>query len=283
MNYQPTLRDIQLIELKILKDVAKVCEENGIEYFLEAGTALGAVRHSGFIPWDDDIDIAMDRENYNRFLEIAPKLLGNEYHVQSRELGENCPYLYTKVRLNGTHFSEVATRNLDIHHGIFIDILPYDNVTDNLVERKRHFSKCRFWIRVFSLRSLPETGIQPQKTIKGWIRYVARKLVHWILQLVPFVIIDNQINGLVNKFNGLATENLTCYAYLMDFVIEKETLFPTKKLAFEDAFFSVPNNVERHLKKMYGNYMQLPPTEKRVGHNIHEVKIAQHIIESIRK
>ena len=100
MSY-PRLRGLQLVELEILLEVDRVCRENGIEYFLDGGTAVGAVRHGGFIPWDDDVDIGMTRENYEKFLEIAPEKLKNDYFLQTRKTDKKAPYMYAKVMVPG--------------------------------------------------------------------------------------------------------------------------------------------------------------------------------------
>ncbi len=96
------------------------------------------MEHGGFIPWDDDVDIGMTRENYEKFLEIAPEKLKNDYFLQTRKTDKKAPYMYAKVRKNGTVFMEWNKRNLDMHHGIYIDIFPYDNVPDDIKERNEY-------------------------------------------------------------------------------------------------------------------------------------------------
>ena len=98
----PEIKDVQRVELDILIKVARLCEERGFTYFIESGTALGAVRHGGFIPWDDDIDIGMPRQDYEKFLDIAQEELGDEYFVQTRKTDPNAPFSFAKVRKNGT-------------------------------------------------------------------------------------------------------------------------------------------------------------------------------------
>ena len=119
---------LQKAETEILSEVIRVCDENGITYFAVGGTALGAVRHSGFIPWDDDVDIGMLREDYERFLKIAPEKLKKGYTLCSAESEPNMPSYFAKVRKDGTVFKEESSKNIKMHHGIFLDVMPYDKI-----------------------------------------------------------------------------------------------------------------------------------------------------------
>ena len=118
------LRELQLFELKMLKDITKACEENGIEYYLACGTMLGAVRHGGFIPWDDDIDLYMTVKNYKRFRKIGQKILGKKYFVQNYLSEKEYFEQWTKVVANGTTALSEQLKNWNVNHGISIDVFP---------------------------------------------------------------------------------------------------------------------------------------------------------------
>ncbi|MEG0324706.1 MAG: LicD family protein, partial [Raoultibacter sp.] len=120
------LRKIQLMELEILKDVDRVCCENDIVYWLDSGSALGAARHNGFIPWDDDIDIGMLRDDYDRFLAVAPQALGDRYEVVDPLSSDRHPAMFAKVWLKGTKFYTVETLDAGVFQGVGIDVMPYD-------------------------------------------------------------------------------------------------------------------------------------------------------------
>lgn len=121
-----TLRKVQLVQLEILIEVDRACKENGIRYWLDSGTLLGAVRHKGFIPWDDDLDIAMQRADYDRFLELAPSILGENYFLQHWNNDPGYPLPWAKVRKKGTIYTEYQFQNLNSYNGIYIDVFPFD-------------------------------------------------------------------------------------------------------------------------------------------------------------
>lgn len=125
MQYeQDVLRKLQLAELSILRDIDSVCRSEGIPYFLECGTLLGAVRHGGFIPWDDDIDVGMLRPDYERFLKVAPKALGERYAVCEPRANSRCAGMFAKVWKRGTKFFTAETMEAGIDQGIFVDVFP---------------------------------------------------------------------------------------------------------------------------------------------------------------
>ena len=117
------IKEIQSIALNILKYIDKVCKENKIRYFLVGGTLLGAIRHKGFIPWDDDIDIFMDYQNYQKFMDCCDKYLDTEKFYFQREDTKELPYFFSKIRMNGTTcISPIDIKNKDFHYGIFVDV-----------------------------------------------------------------------------------------------------------------------------------------------------------------
>jgi lipopolysaccharide cholinephosphotransferase len=266
------LRDIQLIELEILKEVVRVCNENGIQYFLDSGTALGAVRHQGFIPWDDDIDIGMTRENYDRFLEIAPKQLSNKYFLQNRRTDKNTPYTFAKVRKNNTIFMEWNKRNLEMHHGIYIDIFPYDNVPDDDLERKEYLNKCNKLNRLFVIRTTPDRDVKPAKSLKWLGLAMVRRVMHILSKVVPLSTIENKTSELFRKYNDIDTKGMTCHSFPNGFILNNDDLYPIQEIKFEDDYFNVPNNVNKVLQDLYGDYQKLPPIDQRVGHGPYKVK-----------
>ena len=168
INYSADELDmIQKLELKILKEIIRICKKEKIEYFLIGGSALGAIRHEGFIPWDDDIDVGMTRENYDNFLRVAEQYLGEEFYLQSPSSDRKSPYSYSKLMLKGTLFLEYAQRNLKTQSGIYVDIFPFDEVPDNESENERQFKAVQFYKKLYVMRMLPTVSKAPENLIQA--------------------------------------------------------------------------------------------------------------------
>lgn len=133
------LRKVQIEQLELAKEIKRVCEILNIPYFLDAGTLLGAIRHEGFIPWDDDLDMGMLRSAYDKFLKEAPAVLGEEYFLQTWHSDLNYGLPFAKLRKNNTVYKEEAAQNSGAHCGFYVDIFPYDVYPED--ERKQQWQK----------------------------------------------------------------------------------------------------------------------------------------------
>ena len=150
MRYdEKDLKQLHTMLYQILAEIDRVCKRHDIPYFIQGGSAIGAFYNKGIVPWDDDVDVGMTRENYNRFLEVAPKELGAEYFLEWFGTESNTPFYFAKVKRNNTLFVEHIWKDMDIHHGIFVDIFPYDRVPNNKTLEKLHRFSVKFWVNCF--------------------------------------------------------------------------------------------------------------------------------------
>ena len=156
-------KQLQLAQLKIAKEIKRICEKNNINYFLDAGSMLGAVRHEGFIPWDDDMDIGMLDEDYKKFLKIASKEIGEEFFLDNYELDKEYGLVFSKVRLKDTLYRERLGSTTAKHQEIFVDVFPYFYRPENEKERKVQSNKLRILAQIF----MAQSGFKVWKGNKG--------------------------------------------------------------------------------------------------------------------
>ena len=251
-----TLDRLHQVELEILDDFKKICSENNLIYFLTGGTMLGAIRHKGFIPWDDDIDVGMPRSDYNKFIQIGQKALGDKYYLDCFEYNKNYYLPFAKIRKNNTIFDE--GQDFLVNKGIYIDIIPFENVEKINMSLK---------IRAIIVRNIMETmfyknNLRPLKKTRRPLLVLLfsilskkrlMKIQHYFLTKCKN---DNSkyINALGGSYNYLKETNL------------RSDIVPVKDVFFEKRKYSGMNNADVYLSKLFGNYMELPPVSKRVNH-----------------
>lgn len=272
-----TLRKVQLAQLEIGKEIKRVCDENGIKYFLDSGTLLGAIRHKGFIPWDDDMDMGMLREDYERFIEIAPKELKPEYFLQTWKTDKSYPYAFAKIRKKGTVFIEAVSQKTIAHNEIFVDVFPYDIYPDDETVRTKLTKK----IMLLKYSLWMKDGMTPwlrHKSVLDRLLVKAKYVPHY------FYALTHSRDAMIAEYEKLMPmHNAETSKYYVEqsggtpfgkWIIPTECFKDFIEVKFEDTMFLVPEKYDLYLKTVYGDYMQLPPVEKRGNwHQIVEVKV----------
>ena len=256
---------IKQIELKILEAYDDFCKKNNLTYFLCNGTLLGAIRHKGFIPWDDDIDVFMPRPDFERFVKLTKdKGITEQYDsCFYRDTKCNVSYPFVKVVDNKTKVFE-KTKNEEEQMGIWIDVFPIDGFSDNEKTNKAFCRKKHIWKRLCFTYSDDLSKVTDIK------KKIGKAIV------LPFLRIMGQ-KRLFSKFEKICTTydfekaskvGCTVWGYNYKEIINKDILFPPSEVEFEGKKFMAPNNPDAYLTALYGNYMQLPPENQRINHEM---------------
>ncbi len=259
MKKKISLKEIQQIELNILKIIDKICQDNKLTYYLAGGTLLGAVRHQGFIPWDDDIDIAMPRSDYDIFIDIMSKqkefpylkilwigMCDEKYYLPFAKVVD----IRTQLIYDGTQ-SETC-------HKMFVDIFPIDASGNDEKRAKRLLKKCGGignWIGIAFYN-------RPDADIKLRIKMLMRKYLYTVLGYKRRYY--NSLNILKKYTFGNSRYIASTYGMRKDKeLIETRFFTKVQDIRFENNTFKAPIGYKQYLKQMYGNYIKLPPVEKR--------------------
>jgi lipopolysaccharide cholinephosphotransferase len=243
--------------LRLLKIFDEICARHDLTYWLCGGTLLGAVRHGGFIPWDDDVDVEMPYEDYLKFAALDDSEFPADVFFQNEktDIDYICPFMKIRDRFS---FIEEGGGPYPYSQAAYIDIFPICKLTPRQL-------KYRSWYAF-----LPPYSIKPERIVKHLaIKSKARILVQGTIQ--RFFILLNKIPYIQKAFihffekdkNTEKEKYQDLYPMRFDEIFDKDIFFPLEKLCFEDGEFNVPNNYDKYLTTMYGNYMVLPPVEKR--------------------
>ena len=252
------LRKLQIEELNILNEVDRVCKKNKIEYFLVGGTLLGAVRNKGFIPWDD-LDIAMMRKDYDRFSKIAEEALGKQYVWQTMENDDQYPGPYGKVRKKGTVCLETSAKRIK-NNGIYIDVFAFDDGCRTKVGHELVKHTFTHLGRLLLVKS----GYKVWKRNTGY--NILKKIAYFPYVAAAKFVSHKKIVEIYNTIRKSIKPSDWVYEQGGHNAIhryKKVWIQPLKKMEFEGRFFPIPNNVHKYLTVAYGNYMALPPKNKR--------------------
>ena len=262
------LRQIQEIQQDLIREVVRICRKCGIHFNMVGGTMLGAVRHKGYIPWDDDADIGFLRAEYEKFREVCKTELNHEkYYIQDLRDTKGYRWGYGKLRRKNTEFVRLGQEFLPIEKGISIDLMPFDNVPDKWVARKIHFFCCFLYRKIFWSAVGSKIEKSPYK-----------RIVYKIMCLMPM---DAVIKS-YQRFVDVGQRKKTQLVRILTFPTPKgiygyERKWYTHLAKYQFGEMTLPGayDYDGYLHTKYGNYMELPPVEKRKMHPVSKLKLLE--------
>lgn len=276
-SYDGKVHKIRQLETEILSDVDRICKKHGIDYYLVGGSLLGAVRNEGFIPWDDDVDICMLREDFEKFRKICPKELSDKFAYQSYRDEKSTHYIYDKIRLKGTYFSsEHSNKYDDMENGVFLDVFVFDKTANSKLLQKLHVCLIVMLRRLINIRWTKEP-------VKGKFAFIS-KLILPLVCLLPFGFYHGLFEKILRFFEKSKNSR-----YLLDGtgLYIKKGAFPaewatgSKDIKFENNDFPGVIDADGYLTRWYGkNYINPPEISKRTsGHKISRLDLGAHLFE----
>lgn len=272
------LNHLQQALFEMYQDIQQVCNRINVIPFLVGGTALGAVRHFDFIPWDDDLDLAMLREDYDRFLKEFSRAYPDKYIVNAPGFSENAKARFAKVIKTGTKCCEIIRNRNEELNGAFIDIFPLDYVPKNKLFRriKGLTCDCLSFISAQVYRTEHEDALSKAFSRKaGMVDYTLRTLTGRLFSFTSTAQWYNRLDRCM-RCKGTGSGFITSAAgqkHYFGEIIHIDDVLPAREIMFHGSSAMVFKNVEKYLTMLYGDYMVIPPPEKRWKHFIRELKL----------
>lgn len=266
-----TAREVQLGELEILKKLDELCSQLGLRYFLTYGTLLGAVRHKGFIPWDDDVDITMPRPDYEKLIEYLQLHEEELAPFKLMHYKTNKKYIYPISRFVDTRYWIDYQGATDYGLGLFVDIYPLDGCGNTVEQAKKIMQKNKQDVVLMDIsgRNRYKTSISG-----GFLRSAAKLVAYWYAKLRGARYFARKLDkkGQKYKYDECDYVNLTIWSTTVKF-FKKEWFATIERIQFEDSEFCVPKRYHEILTQCYGDYMKLPPEEQQIAHHYYTAYI----------
>ncbi|WP_407424374.1 phosphorylcholine transferase LicD [Methanobrevibacter sp.] len=259
-----TLKHLQNLELMILKDFIKICEENNLTYYMYAGSLLGSVRHNGFIPWDDDLDVIMFRDDFEKFKKIFISSNNDKYELLCNETESDYFHLLSKLMLKNTKFEESWVSQVDFHIGINMDIFVLDDLADGKFKRNYQLKKCFLYNKLLIMSKIK---LDDLPVVTKLITHTGYHILN-LFGIKPSTLNRRCLNFL-KKYKNPDVEcvfDISATAEEYPQIFKKDDFKEVKRIKFEDIEVNIPSGYDNILKSLYGDYMQLPPEEDRYNH-----------------
>ena len=259
-----TLEEMKKIEVDIMKKIDKICRENNLKYSLLDGSLIGAVRHNGFIPWDDDIDVMMPRPDFNKLKEIL--LNNNIENIKYMDCStqSDCYYVFGKVIDTRTILKEKDVYEVS-NFGVYVDIFPIDGLPSDEVKRSKLMKK------VGKLRNLRRYAIHTKLSKENFITNLMFKIISLPIKIYGFKRINKKAYNLIQTYDYNNSEYVTLIyndiSIFKNKYYKKDFFDKTHYVKFEDTEFMIIDNYDIYLRDLFNDYMKLPPVEKRVSNH----------------
>lgn len=249
-------RKLQLTELEIMILIDRICTDNNIDYSLCGGTLIGAVRHKGFVPWDDDLDIRMSRSNYNKFIEVWNQIKPEGYILQNKENTPEFSQTFTKIRKDNTTFLQFELERGLYHTGIFVDLFPFDRIPQTKISKSFFHLGCLKYLIYSRENDFAHVNPILDGIVKLLMRVTAKKQRRKYLEKF-----EKKLNSYQNNtdWNFVATDALST----MKIELPSDMTDEYVRLEFEGHQFMCFKKWDIYLKTFFGDYMQYPPVEER--------------------
>ena len=261
--YSPeVLRRLQLVELEILKKFDAMFKKHGLEFFAVYGTVLGAIRHNGIIPWDDDIDIAMPRKDYERLAEIVPLEMGKDYTLLNGQIDPHYPFVTSRIMKKGTEFRMMSMKNVPCELGIFLDIFCFDEMPDDPAELKKLLRKTWILEKMLVLRNTPFPNL-PYRGIKRYAAYACCAVGSVVMKVFPRKTLHKWTQDAAQSYTGKNTNHIGWPFGLepIKSYYPKDMVYPLDTHVFEDMDVVMPAKPHEMMRDVYGETYMTPPPE----------------------
>lgn len=273
---------LKMVLLEMLNDIQTVCQKNNLAVMLGGGSCLGAVRHNGYIPWDDDLDLIMPRKDYDIFPDLLKNEFGHKYRCVGPYVSDHAEYAFLKIEKIGTELKTVYELKNE-HPAIAIDVFPIDNVPENRARRLVHGIRMNLLmyiavcVKLYTKKDSPV--IEILRSDRNGRRFLRKRLI--IGKFFSFFSYSKWYKKCDSCSKKIKNTSTTCVSiptgrgHYFGEMQERVVFTPPVKHTFETLGSNIPNNYDKYLSSLYGDYMQIPPPEKREKHFIVDIDFGE--------